>query len=132
MQTVDKSGLSHNPTIVPQSFWDESAKVVPQSHICIDVGNGTNRETGTAGNPPAPLHPCHHQAAQDIGACNPSPAMPEAVQGNVVPIPDGTGHPTPPGTNEKFPTSRSKTAAHPFFSRATKNLFRSHAQTISP
>ncbi len=46
MQTVDKSGLSHNPTIVPQSFWDESAKVVPQSHISLDMGYGTSREIG--------------------------------------------------------------------------------------
>lgn len=50
MPTIDKSGFSHNPKIVPQSIWDQTAKLVPQSHMSLECGSGTNREFETREN----------------------------------------------------------------------------------
>ena len=50
MQTVDKSGFSHNPKILPKSFWEQTAKLLPQSHKSLDCGSGSNREFETREN----------------------------------------------------------------------------------
>ena len=58
MKTIDLSSNSHNPKIVPQSFRDQTAKLVPQSHKSLDCGNGTSPECGTVRIPQArPLEP---------------------------------------------------------------------------
>jgi len=43
----DKPTDSHNPKMVPQSFRDQTADLVPQSHISLDCGSGTSRDFGT-------------------------------------------------------------------------------------
>jgi len=47
VETIEKSSDSHNPKIVPQSIWDQTAKLVPQSHKSLDCGSGTNRDFET-------------------------------------------------------------------------------------
>jgi hypothetical protein len=50
VQNLDKSMNSHSPKIVPKSIWDQSAKLVPQSHKSLDCGSGTNRDCETGEN----------------------------------------------------------------------------------
>lgn len=47
VQNIDTPSDSQNPKIVPKSIWDQTAKLVPQSHMSLDCGSGTNRDCET-------------------------------------------------------------------------------------